>query len=159
MKELLLVDCIFAHPTMVLRRDLVLRLGGYRRAFESAEDYDLWLRLIEHADMANLPNVLVQYRIHSQSVTREHTFRQRYRALVARFAARRRRRGGGDPFEVDGLHDDETLEEMLGLSRDEKCEFLLAIFKLKAIDGGFTITSSHTNAMVPLDRLNMSGLR
>jgi glycosyltransferase involved in cell wall biosynthesis len=33
------------HPTVTMRREAVLAVGGYRRALTHAEDYDLWLRL------------------------------------------------------------------------------------------------------------------
>jgi glycosyltransferase involved in cell wall biosynthesis len=35
------------HPTVLMRRAPVVELGGYRPAYEHAEDYDLWLRVIE----------------------------------------------------------------------------------------------------------------
>jgi hypothetical protein len=35
------------HPTVMMRRDRILELGGYRAAYLHAEDYDLWLRVIE----------------------------------------------------------------------------------------------------------------
>ena len=38
---------VLAHPTVMFRRDAVLGAGGYRAAFLLAEDYDLWLRLLE----------------------------------------------------------------------------------------------------------------
>ena len=34
----------FIHPTVVFRREAFVALGGYRAAFEEAEDFDLWLR-------------------------------------------------------------------------------------------------------------------
>ena len=40
-----------AHPTMLLRRAAVLARGGYRPAFLQAEDYDLWLRLVEQFEI------------------------------------------------------------------------------------------------------------
>ena len=42
-----------AHPTVVMRRDAVGAVGGYREAYLRAEDYDLWLRLAEHGKLAN----------------------------------------------------------------------------------------------------------
>ena len=34
-------DCPVAHPAVMMRRDAVLKAGGYRKAFCHAEDYDL----------------------------------------------------------------------------------------------------------------------
>ena len=40
-------------------------LLNYDDAFETSQDYDLWTRLLEHADGANLPASLIWYRIRS----------------------------------------------------------------------------------------------
>ena len=58
-----------SHPSVVFRRSLALRLGGYRYPGEPAEDYELWSRMA-HADarFANLPSVQVRYRLHEQGV-------------------------------------------------------------------------------------------
>jgi len=83
-------NCL-AHPTVLLRRDAVLAIGGYRPAFPQAEDYDLWLRLAEHHPLSNLPEVLLDYRQHAgQSAWSavEQRLRSEYGAQVA--AASRR---------------------------------------------------------------------
>jgi GT2 family glycosyltransferase len=56
------------HPAVTFRREAVLAAGGYRPEFDFAEDYDLWLRLVEHGRMGNLPLVLLRYRKHLQSI-------------------------------------------------------------------------------------------
>lgn len=55
----------FHHPTIVMRRSTVLAVGGYRD-LPLLEDYWLWERmLLGGARMANLPDVLVDYRVDS----------------------------------------------------------------------------------------------
>jgi glycosyltransferase involved in cell wall biosynthesis len=56
------VESPFAHPSVMFRRDTVLRLGGYHDG-EFPEDYDLWLRM-HHAGckMARLPEILLRWR-------------------------------------------------------------------------------------------------
>ncbi len=82
-----------AHPTVVLRRDAALDAGGYRPAFDGAEDYDLWLRLAELHDLVNLPDALLNYREHAgQSVWRG--LEQRLLAELGAQAAAARRRSG-----------------------------------------------------------------
>ena len=56
------------HPSVAIRRDALLSIGGYRSEFEWAEDLDLFLRLGEVGRLANLPDVLLTYRQHVTSV-------------------------------------------------------------------------------------------
>ena len=66
----LMWECPVCHPSVMFRRDAALEAGGYRCAFQRAEDYDLWLRLSSRGKMANLVEVLVLYRMHgTNSVT------------------------------------------------------------------------------------------
>ncbi len=52
-----------AHPSVMMRRKTALKVGGYRDRV--CEDYDLWSRLARAgARFANLPDVLLRYRIH-----------------------------------------------------------------------------------------------
>ena len=65
-----LLDTPFAHPTVMMRRDLIehhhLRFDG--RYFPT-EDFELWTRALGHFKAANLPEILLNYRIHGQSLT------------------------------------------------------------------------------------------
>lgn len=61
-KILRIRNCM-AHPSVMYRRDEVLRLGGYRATFDGAEDYDLWVRLSRKGNVANLKDYLTKYRI------------------------------------------------------------------------------------------------
>jgi glycosyltransferase involved in cell wall biosynthesis len=84
------------HPVAMMVREKVAGLGGYRPEMEPSEDLDLFLRLAEVGRIANLPEVLLQYRQHIKSVN--HT-----RANEQNEAARRiltdayRRRGTSLP--------------------------------------------------------------
>jgi hypothetical protein len=52
------------HPTVLMRRDPILKLGGYRPAYRHAEDYDLWLRVIEAGGrIDNLDWIGLSYRV------------------------------------------------------------------------------------------------
>ena len=53
------------HPTVFMRRDAALAVGGYRR-LPGLEDYDLWARMLASgARFANLEDPLVAYRVDS----------------------------------------------------------------------------------------------
>lgn len=57
-----------AHPTVMARRSAIVAAGGYDGEAGSGEDYDLWSRLVRAGHrLANLPEVLVRYRVHPNS--------------------------------------------------------------------------------------------
>lgn len=62
--------CPFAHPTVMLRRCLLVehRLR-YDPIAVAVEDFDLWIRLLRYTRGANLSDVLLEYRMHKASVT------------------------------------------------------------------------------------------
>ena len=51
------------HPTVMFRKDVILRAGGYVGGLQ-AEDYDLWVRLAtdQNVKFANLPEIYLSYR-------------------------------------------------------------------------------------------------
>ena len=49
----------FVHSSVMVRRDLLERAGGYDETLPVAQDYDLWMRLARLTRMANLAEVLV----------------------------------------------------------------------------------------------------
>lgn len=58
------------HPTVMMRREAVTRVGGYGDDLVPVEDHDLFLRLAEIGRLANLPDVLLHYRRHAMSSVR-----------------------------------------------------------------------------------------
>lgn len=59
----------FAHSSVMYRRKDVLGIGGYDTTLETAEDYDLFLRLGTVGKFANLNDYLIQYRVHGSNIT------------------------------------------------------------------------------------------
>ena len=59
----------FVHPSMMLRIDDVLAAGNYRAAYRSAEDLDLFLRLMERHDCANLPELGLYYELNEGGIS------------------------------------------------------------------------------------------
>jgi glycosyltransferase involved in cell wall biosynthesis len=62
------VGWALVHPSVMMRREALMRVGGYREDLMVSEDLDLFLRLAEVGKLANLPDVLLQYRQHLGSV-------------------------------------------------------------------------------------------
>lgn len=95
--------------TMLVRREVLDRVGGFRARFQPAEDWDLWVRLSRRGHFAAVDDVVLNYRLHPSQLIRtprmvtatervqreivessENTPAQR---RMARRAARRRERG------------------------------------------------------------------
>lgn len=79
------------HPSVMMRTSVVRKVGGYRHEFYTAEDLDLWLRLGEAGRLANLPDALLRYRLHSQSLSGSNAELQREAARRSCAAAWDRR--------------------------------------------------------------------
>jgi Glycosyl transferase family 2 len=92
-------SCVFCQPTVLMRSDAFNFVGGYRRAFFLAEDYDLWLRMAEHYECANLPKVMLRYRSHPHQVQLRRVREQSLCSLAARASAVSRRNGNSDPLD------------------------------------------------------------
>ena len=96
----------FVHSSVMGRTELLKRLGGYRVAFEGAEDYDLWLRASEVTELANVPEPLVSYRRHEGGVSCRGSLRQAFSVRLAQRAAAARQLRQGDPADrLDGPPD------------------------------------------------------
>jgi glycosyltransferase involved in cell wall biosynthesis len=62
-------DNPFIHSSIVFRRDVIRDdLGGYDPAFASGEDFDLWSRVAARYEVRNLPQKLVDFRLHPASM-------------------------------------------------------------------------------------------
>lgn len=73
---LLFGNCL-AHPSVLMRRDVIGQMGCYCPEALYAEDYDLWRRLRSVTHLANLPDVLLCLRRHGDSVSSTHLAAQR----------------------------------------------------------------------------------
>jgi len=67
----LLFKDVLAHPSVMIRRAVLAEQHlTYDPTFRHAQDYDLWVRIAEHAVLANIPQVLLHYRMHREQVGR-----------------------------------------------------------------------------------------
>jgi glycosyltransferase involved in cell wall biosynthesis len=65
-----------AHPSMMLRIDAVRAVGNYRAAYPSAEDLDLFVRLMERYNCANLPELGLYYELNEGGISATKRRRQ-----------------------------------------------------------------------------------
>ena len=83
-------DVYVIHPTAMLRRDVVLKVGGYDASFDFSEDFELFDRMAEHGAIVALPEPLLLYRIHATSVSMERFFTMRRLSEFVRARGRAR---------------------------------------------------------------------
>ena len=59
----------FGHGSVMMRKTAFLKCGGYSTEFKYAQDYDLWLRMIEKFKVANLDEPLYSWRMLKESIS------------------------------------------------------------------------------------------
>lgn len=72
----LLFGPALAHPSILMRKSLVEESSPYRAEIRYAQDYDLWVRLSERTQLANLPALLYLRRVHEDMVGRKYSWQQ-----------------------------------------------------------------------------------
>lgn len=88
------------HSTLMVRRDALESVGGYRTAFVKAQDYDLLRRISERGRLGSLSEVLVRLTISNQSVTSVPEGGEQFEYGVLAYAcAVIRAKRGMDPLE------------------------------------------------------------
>ncbi len=113
------IRCTFCQPTVLLRSDAFAIVNGYRAAFAPAEDYDLWLRISEQFQCANLKQVVLKYRIHPYQVSFRKRKQQTLSVLAAQVSSTSRMSGAPDP--LNGVEEiTPALLTQLGVSADRQ---------------------------------------
>lgn len=86
------------HSSMVYRRCVVEKVGGFNPRYVQAEDCDLWLRLSEVARVSSVNRPLVKIREHDRNMSKaEAGVLQQSFGLAARVCHFLRTRGSSDP--------------------------------------------------------------
>jgi hypothetical protein len=91
--------CCLCHPATMIRRDVLLAIGGYRDFARHAEDFDLWLRLTRIGELKNLDVPLLRFRLHRKSTSFRFLEAQIRAALRVALVERAEATGA----EVDGI--------------------------------------------------------
>ncbi len=87
------------HATAMFYRNIALEVGNYRPWFRVAEDYDLWLRIMERTKIAVLNKCLYFVRIHGSSATSKYSDVLKFYDQKAIEFAQIRRSGQPDPLQ------------------------------------------------------------
>ena len=86
-KKDLLFTSPFIHPSVMIRREVILSVGGYRVSRETtrAEDYDLWLRLYAQGYQGyNIQDCLYKFREDNNAFHRR-AYRYRIQEAIVRY--------------------------------------------------------------------------
>ncbi len=81
-----------AHSSLMIRTKLLKDLGGYWK-FRLIDDWDMMLRMGEISQLANIPEVLLNYRVHSGSLNGTSMMRMHRNIRYAIERAKRRQAG------------------------------------------------------------------
>ncbi|WP_078211230.1 glycosyltransferase [Flavobacterium sp. LM5] len=78
-------NCI-AHPSVMIRHSVLQEnVITYDSNKEPAEDYDLWVRLLQFGKLHNIQDNLLKYRVHATQVSKKRECQQAHSALQSRF--------------------------------------------------------------------------
>jgi glycosyltransferase involved in cell wall biosynthesis len=81
----------FLHPSIMFRKVIQEHVGGYRKAFEVAEDHDFILRMLDNCQAHNLSERLVSYRLNPKGLSvLGHRYINELGDVAMRVAQRRR---------------------------------------------------------------------
>jgi glycosyltransferase involved in cell wall biosynthesis len=139
------IDNALWFPTVMMKRDAAVRVGGFRHPFVIAEDYDLHMRLSEVGRMANLPDRLCYYRQHFTSTVNCRHWQAPTYARLARTLGIERKENGSDR-----LQRGEPVELTFGppLSHAENVEHLRTKWAWMALWDGHLDTARKHAALI-----------
>lgn len=90
---------------IVIRKDLMDKVGGFREGFEGSQDHDLLLRATElTTHIGHIPKILYHWRIHNLSVA-ENTAAKPYAYIAAKKAIEEAMIRRGTPATVEDIPD------------------------------------------------------
>lgn len=72
------------HPSIMFYKDALLKIGGYNKNFEHAEDYDMYLQLSKIGEISNIYNKLIYLRKHNTNVSFLHAEQQIKNSIISR---------------------------------------------------------------------------
>jgi glycosyltransferase involved in cell wall biosynthesis len=84
-KNLLIKQCCFAHPTTMIRKSVLMEQNiRYDENALHAEDYKLWVDLYDAGDFYNIQDTLLLYRISNTQISNQNKKQQLHSALCRR---------------------------------------------------------------------------
>ena len=91
------------HPSVLMKKDKLLALNGYR-LFSKSQDYDLWLRMLsEGYKISILDEYVINYRVRANSISVSNELEQYYISEYQKKLYKERIKKGKDTFTLDNL--------------------------------------------------------
>jgi len=85
LKARLLFNTCFAHPSVIIRKKIFMEAGlKFKKEFDPGDDYYLWTEAAEITKFANLPEILLYYRMHPANISKLKSDKQKIGASNAR---------------------------------------------------------------------------
>jgi glycosyltransferase involved in cell wall biosynthesis len=81
----MIFECPIYHPTVIIRQSILKGHNLHYGNFPHAEDYELWVRLSGHVQIANLQEVLLLHRNHSEQIGKLQRTAQNKSSAAIRF--------------------------------------------------------------------------
>ncbi len=76
----------FFHSSIMFRREVIDRIGGYNENYRFAQDYEMWTRILTCGRGHTIPDVLCVRRVGEENISIRKERAQRFNALRAKFA-------------------------------------------------------------------------
>lgn len=115
----LLIAPQVSHPTALIRTKECKKINGYRPCFTYAQDYDFWLRLLEITQISNLPQTLLFFRNHANSISKRKKKEQIILHTLALQSSEYRNSNRSDPL----LNNSPNIELLKSLLNPAKASF------------------------------------
>jgi glycosyltransferase involved in cell wall biosynthesis len=83
----LIKGCPIAHPTVLYNKNAIISMGAYDPKIKYAEDYELWLRLVQNHKITVTPDIVLKYRYHEKSQSKIYLQEQKTESEHIKFNA------------------------------------------------------------------------
>jgi glycosyltransferase involved in cell wall biosynthesis len=108
----------FVQSTIMMRRSAFEAVGGYRITLRTSNDFDLWCRMAEVTQMANMEQVLAHFRVIEGGIPASRPVRMAITDACIIAASRVRPSGTPEPF-INGTADLRSALGILSVARDD----------------------------------------
>ena len=77
----------FIHSSVMFKKDIFDKVGGYNKYFKHIEDYELWTRIVFKYPAGNIRQRLLEYRFHEGQITQKNHISMMVMGVLVRMLA------------------------------------------------------------------------